>query len=162
MKRNYSWIWVVCLVACFALARCSKGYTTINTTYTVYLSLQSKRAPDADTIYTENWKAYYHYGDTSQYRLHSYDDAEKGRLISIKDAVAVQGTAAGALDNIGVQFRNLTQKSVILWIVQPDSMMYAWRQVELVDGLDEMSTRLVFRTWEPGDYELNRWKISRK
>ena len=143
----------------FSLARCSKGYGPVDLTFTVYVNLQTKSTPNADTLYTDNWIGFYYYTDTLQHKLLSYEDALAGKLTSLNGETTVDGLMAEVFDTTRVQFRNMTGNAVLLWIVQPDSMVYAWRQLDLVDGLDSMETRLFFRTWRPNDYLENRWNI---
>jgi hypothetical protein len=160
--KKYSAILIGCATRCFLLAQCSTGLGPIDTTLTVYVNVQTKTNPDADTVYRAEWLPFYVYGDTTQYRLLSYENALAGRLSSRLDHGAVeQGIAAQVLDTTRVVFPNLNQKSVILWIVQPEFEVYAWRQIDLPDGLPTMGMRLFFRMWEEerSYIDNNKWHI---
>jgi hypothetical protein len=137
------------LPLCLFLAGCSTGWGPIDTTLTVNLSLQPT---NADTLRVTDWLPFYYYGDTTQYRLDSYENALAGRLTPLGGGASVSGIPAEVIGDTGVQFPHLSEKSVILWIVQPGAKMYAWRQLDLVDGGLPLSMALSFRAWEKAGY----------
>lgn len=147
------------LSASLFLVCCSTKMGPIDSTVTVRVNLQTQGTPDPDTIYMDNWKPFYHYGDTLQYRLASYEDALAGRLTRLDDETTVQGEQGQVSDTTAVVFSNLNQSSAIVWIVQPDAKMYAWRQVDLVDGGLPLELKLFFRSQHTSNYIENKWNV---
>jgi hypothetical protein len=155
MKKT---IGIVCLLAGLMLAGCSTKWGPVDTTVTVYVNVQTRQTPP-DTIYTADWLPFYAYGDTTRYELTSYENALAGTLTSIGGGNTPPVEKGEVPDDKRVIFPNLAEKSVILWVVQPGTRMYAWRQVDLVDGLPDLNLRLFFRTWANAPAVENKWNI---
>ena len=160
MKSRYIGTCIVLAAAVLLLGRCSKGFGSIDTTLTVHTFLQTSASP-ADTLYTDDWIGYYFYADTNTYKVLSYEDARAGKLSLLtdpKNKLDYTGQAS-MLDTTRLQFLHLVQDPVVLVIVQPDSMIYAWRQLQLVDGLDQLALKLFFKTHQTAVYEENKWQV---
>ena len=159
MKMKYSRILLI-LILGLSLVRCTTKVGPIDLTFTVYSYLQTKTTPDADTLYTDQWVGYYFEGaDSLTYKVASFEDAKAGRLHNIVSNSTYNYTAKAETSNALVEFQDIRATPVMMLIVLEEAQMYAWRQLNPVDGLDEMSARLFFRTWRTAEYVESGWRV---
>lgn len=88
-----------------------------------------------DTVFSADWKFYGVAGDSLLYPIDS-----------IADATALEHEFTGENNADGIVYKRLASRSAILWgirSVRDTVKMVAWRQVDLVDGLDRLYTKLV-------------------
>lgn len=158
MKRKYS-IFIVLALLALSLTRCDKGEGPIDTTLTIYPTVQ--QVPQGDTIQIEGWQGYYLIGDTSMYAVNLFEKFGDSHFIT-KDSVAVPFSGEAEINGKEwIRFRNMAYESIVLLIVHPEDSVFAWRQMNFVDGLDSMSQRLFFKSYLSGVTEpQNRWNIS--
>ena len=158
MKRKYS-IFIVLVLMALALTRCDKGEGPIDTTLTIYPTVQ--QVSGGDTIQIEGWQGYYLIGDTSVYTINLFEKFGDSHFIT-KDSVPVPFSGEAEIHSSQwVRFRNMNNASIVLLIVHPDDSVFAWRQMTFVDGLDSMSQRLFFKTYQSDVKETqNKWNIS--
>ena len=161
MKMKHSRLILILFFAGLFLARCTTKLEPIDLTFTVHSYLQTVAAPETDTLYTDRWVGYYfENADTATHRFDSYEDALAGRLRALNTPNAAVGyTGKADVEEAVVRFSNMKSAAVIMLVVQPDSMIYAWRQLRPVEGLNEMSALLFFRTHRTAKYTENGWNV---
>ena len=158
MKRTYS-LFVILVLVMLSLTRCDKGEGPVDTTLTIYPTVQ--QVSGGDTIQIEGWQGYYLIGDTSVYAVNLFEKFGDSHFIT-KDSVPVPFSGEAEIHGSQwVRFRNMAYQSIVLLIVHPQDSVFAWRQMYFVDGLDSMSQRLFFKSFQSGVKETqNKWNIS--
>ena len=123
---------------------------------------------------------YVFYADTAEWKVASYPDAKEGRITSKYGngsrsyqlmaqrmiPVANEGEIGYSDGNIGgtdqaVVVGPLREKPVLIVVCDVEHRCYAWRQVEIAAGLDDIYTILYFRPWKihPPTYVESRWNF---
>ncbi len=160
MKKHHLFL----LFALLTGVRCGTDVGEIDTTVIVRVSVQTNTAP-RDTIYTADWDAFYFYADTIRYAAPTLEDVRAKRLRARSfsgDAIPAEITPDGTaevLDTTRVRFNHLRQKAILV-IYRPDFESYAWRPVELVDGLPELWFTVPLKLWQTTtSYQENKWIV---
>lgn len=160
MKTTYISILVLFMLG-ILLTGCGTKPGPVDTTVTVKIHLQTVSSPKADTVYLNTWESFYFYADTIQYKAPTLEDVLQKRLVSRTEGGSpLAATGAGEMvDTTRVRFNHLTETAVLV-IYEPASKAYAWRQIELVDGLPNVSFSLFVRTWGTRtSYTENKWNV---
>jgi len=129
----------------------------------------------ADSVVT-----YVFYADTADWQVASYRDAAAGRITSrhgndsrssqfmVQRMVPVpgEGEIGNSDGNIGgteqaLVVGPLQEKPVLMVVCDVEHRCYAWRQVPVAEGLDEIYIKLYFRPWksDPQVYTESRWNF---
>lgn len=162
MKKHLSFI---LLLAGFALARCATDMGPVDTTVTVQVAVEAGVNQRDTTYYTSNWDAFYFYADTAFYAAPTWEDVKSKQLRTrdFEGNTAVTKSApdgtAEVLDTTRVRFSHLRAKAVLV-IHQPEIKSYAWRQVDLVDGLPNLWLSTPIKIWGTRtSYTENKWTV---
>lgn len=148
------------LLAGLSLSRCNKGYGPLDTTLTIYPSVQVEQS--GDSLRLEGWKGYYYFpADTATYWVSSYQNALDGVFSRQYADGDFNSQTAEVNGSKWVRFPNINSTSAMLLVVYPDDSLYAWRPMNFVDGLDSMTVRLVFKRWQTDsvDTKSGKWNI---
>ena len=165
MKVTYFNIFILLVLAGLSLGSCSTKMGPLDTTFTVVT--QTQRVQGETAVGVDGWIGYYLYSDSLTYTVDSFENALDGYFAphgGSGEGVSADGQAA-VQDSI-VVFPNLDQTPALMLLVHPDDSLYAWRQIDLVDGLPNMSTKLIFKAYQASGEEgkvitetLNNWNV---
>lgn len=141
------YIW---LLTCF-LVSCGKSEIRTDFIITPYVQLQENVVREL----TPHVKAYAYYGDTTYWKVMSWEDASNGILTSKSDETQTKSPDFTAEpDSRGrLVLGPVTQLKLMLLVCQtdPDAVggvkMYAWRNAATLDDLPQVSVNLTFKPW---------------
>ncbi len=149
---------IILLLAGLSLTRCATNMGPIDTNVIIRTAIETGAANNRDTIFTANWDAFYFYADTLAYHSPTLADVLakqlRARNVAGNSAPSVIGAAGTAEvpDTAHIRFNHLKEKAILV-VFQPDSMVYAWRPIELVDGLPDVYLDFYFQMWQKSRYE---------
>ncbi len=148
---------VYILLCVCVLAACEDGEVSTNYVVTPYVQFVDKghQMPEPDV------RAYGYYGDTTQWRVASYDDALIGLLTSRSDETVTKlpdftadPDAEGKL-TLGPFTRY--EFMVLMCQTNPEAVddvkMYAWRNAATVEDLPQLSVHVTFKPWRTTRYK---------
>lgn len=148
----------------FALWSCEKN-GEFSTTYNITARVQFENG--GDSFLALNAKAYVYYGDTTQWRVASWEDACEGIVTSKEDGTRLEPVFEAEPDNdYRMVMGPLAQEQIMLLVcyTQPADVagakMYAWRNARIIDDLPNVYVDLTFKPWrEVRYYSESRWAM---
>lgn len=146
-----------------ACVLCSCKDAEVRTNFVVFPYIQLTRESQREL--TPDVKAYAYYGDTTSWRVASWQDALIGKLTSKTDETQTRlPDFTAEPDEVGkLVLGPIVQKDFIVLVchTDPDAAadveMYAWRNAETTENLSLINVSMMFKPWRTE----TRWVESR-
>lgn len=154
---------IFCLLfAAGLLASCKDSKTETDYIITPFIQLEQELGRE-DAV---NVKAYAYYGDTTYWKIMSWEDAVDGVITnkSDEDRTRTPDFAAELNENGQLVLGPITQMDFMVLVchTEPDDAdgvrMYAWRNAKTIEDLPQITVNLTFKPWRTANYVREaRW-----